>query len=272
MPYKGHFLLKNMNYKGLFDKISFAYSTADGGEKKEKFLALKNFKKSFLMFFEEIGEQIPVIKTNTLTGVKAGFQNGFQKIKNLNFPKVKFGKKTVKVCLFLLLILLVITGGSKIIKRYVSSFKKSGITEVKGARAAQDVNKEFNFPLKDAKGEEVSKIKYVVEKAELRDEIIVQGQKATAVKGRTFLIITLKISNEHNQPIEINTRDYLRLSVNSNENELLAPDIHNDPAEVQAISTKYTRVGFPINTSDNNLVLFVGEINGAKEKIELKLN
>ena len=59
--------------------------------------------------------------------------------------------------------------------------------------------------------------------------------------------------------------------MNANENELLAPDTHNDPVEIQAISTKFTRVGFIINDSDKDLVLHVGEIQGDKEKIELDL-
>ena len=128
----------------------------------------------------------------------------------------------------------------------------------------------FAFPLKDNKVEKVAEVKYMIEKAELRDEIIVQGKRATAVKGRTFLIFNLKVSNEFTQSIEINTKDYVRLSVNGNEEEWLAPDIHNDPVTVQAISTKYTRVGFPINDSDTNLIIRIGEIEGEKEKIPLE--
>lgn len=143
--------------------------------------------------------------------------------------------------------------------------------EVAGATASKEINKEFTFPLRNGNGEEVSRLKYTIENAELRNEIVVQGQRATAVRGREFLVFTLKITNEFDQAIEIDTRDYVRLSVNENEEEWLAPDIHNDPVEVQAISTKYTRVGFPINDTDRDLVLRVGEIDGDKEKIALEL-
>ena len=142
--------------------------------------------------------------------------------------------------------------------------------EVAGAEKTFDINKEFTFPLKDAKGEKIAEVKYMVEKVELRDEIIVKGKRATAVKGRTFLLLNLKISNDYKQSITINTKDYVRLSVNGNEEEWLAPDIHNDPVEVQAISTKYTRVGFPINDSDKSLIIRIGEIEGEKEKIPLE--
>lgn len=136
-------------------------------------------------------------------------------------------------------------------------------------KATKVLNQEFSFPLRDSKGVEVSKIKYVLENAELRDKIVVKGQQATSIKGRTFLIISVKLVNDFEKAIEINTKDYVRLSVNGNETELLAPDIHNDPVTIQAISTKYTRVGFPINDTDKNLKLRVGEINGEKKTLDI---
>lgn len=136
----------------------------------------------------------------------------------------------------------------------------------------QDVNREFSFPIKESEDVEVSRIKIVAEKIETLDEIVVKGQKAKAVSGRMFFIVYLKIVNDFNKSVEINTRDYFRLAIEGRDSELLAPDIHNDPVEVQAISTKYTRIGFPVNTSDKSFTLQVGEINGDKEKIEIKLN
>ena len=81
------------------------------------------------------------------------------------------------------------------------------------------------------------------------------------------MIINLKIINDLNSCVQINTKDYVRLSLNGDKNVWLAPDIHNDPVEVQAISTKLTRVGFAISTSDKNIILRIGEINGAKTDI-----
>lgn len=260
-----------MNYKGLNHKISLQYSASETSW-GSRFFKLGAVMDNFVAFFEDLRERVPSVSSGISSKLKSGFSFGFQKIRSSNFPR-RFLSKRIGLGLGVFLaILLVILGGRKIFQSLSSRSTQSDRVEVKGAKAAQDLNREFTFPLKDDKGKEVSKIKFVVERAELRDEIIVKGQRATAVKGRTFLIITLKITNEHNQPIEIDTRDYIRLSVNGNESELLAPDIHNDPVEVQAISTKYTRVGFPINDSDRNLVLLVGEINGEKQKIALELN
>lgn len=141
--------------------------------------------------------------------------------------------------------------------------------EVKEPIEEITLNKKLNFPLKDNNGKEIGKFEYTLQTAELTDEIILQGSRATAVKGRQFLIVNLKLVNSLDQGIEINSRDYIRLIVDGNTKELLAPEIHNDPVEAQAISTKYTRVGFPINTTDKNLVLQVGQINGAKQTIKL---
>lgn len=142
--------------------------------------------------------------------------------------------------------------------------------EIKKPKSQQTLNKQFSFPLRDAAGKELSQLRYVVETAELRDEIVVKGKRATSVKGRTFLIVNLKITNDFNQPITLNSRDYMRLIVNNN-SERLAPDIHNDPVEIQPISTKYTRLGFPINDTDKNLSLQIGEIKGKKELLKLDL-
>jgi len=180
------------------------------------------------------------------------------------------GNKFLKPLLITIVAVLILLGLSKLISGIGGSGSVNKIT-VSGAKASQELNREFLFPLRDGGGESLSEIKFFIEKAELRDEIVVKGKRATSIKGRTFLIITAKITNQYRQAITMNTKDYVRLSVNGNEEEWLAPDIHNDPVEIQAISTKYTRVGFPINESDKNLILRVGEINGEKVRIPLEL-
>lgn len=138
--------------------------------------------------------------------------------------------------------------------------------------AREDINREFTFPIKTASGDEVSKIKYTVLDAEIRNQLIIQGVKKTTKVGRAFLVISLKVENSYEKAIDVQTRNYIRLSVNGNENEWLAPDIHNDPVTVQAISTKPTRVAFLVDDTDKNFVLQIGEISGDKQRIELSLS
>jgi hypothetical protein len=136
--------------------------------------------------------------------------------------------------------------------------------------ATQNLNKKFEFPLLDTQGKEVAKIAYLIESANLQDGFIYQGKLATAVKGRTFLIFNLKITNPYDKTIEINARDYIRVKMNGS-NELLAPEIHNDPVQIQADSTKYTRIGLPINDTDKDLIMIIGELKGKKEEVKLNL-
>ena len=186
--------------------------------------------------------------------------------RKFNFPGIKF----LKPLLLIVIAVLILFGLSKLISG-IGGFGSVNKIEVSGAKASQEIKRELLFPLRSKEGQNLSDIKFFIEKAELRDEIVVQGKRATSIKGRTFLIITTKITNQYSQAISMNTKDYIRLSVNNNEEEWLAPDINNDPVEIQAISTKYVRVGFPINETDRNLILRVGEINGEKEKIVLDL-
>lgn len=143
--------------------------------------------------------------------------------------------------------------------------------EVADAKASVKVNKEYAYPIRNDQGQEINKLTYKIESADLRDQLVIQGQTSTAVKGRTFLIINLKVTNNYDKPININSRDYVRLSINGDENTWLAPEIHNDPVEVQAHSTKFSRLGFPISETDKKFKLRVGEIDGSKDDIVLNI-
>jgi len=172
-----------------------------------------------------------------------------------------------------IIVVLAVLGIFKLINRKDTQTAMANDTraDVQLAKATMEINREFQFPLLDDRGKELTKIKYIIEKAELRDEIIVKGQRALAVKGKSFLIMSIKTTNTYDKSIQINTRDYVRLSVNGNKDELLAASIHNDPVSIQAISTQPARIGFTISDSDRDLKLLIGEIKGNKEEIVLDL-
>ncbi len=180
---------------------------------------------------------------------------------------MEFIKKNTTKIIIVLVITALVFALFKLINRGSSSANSQ---ELKKPSATSEVNKEMSFPLRNEEKEEIGKFKYTLTSAEKREEILVQGQKAKAISGRKFLILNLKIVNEFNQSIELNTRDFVRLSVNGNKDEWLAPDIHNDPVEVQAMSTKNTRIGFPISDDDKDFVIRMGEINGEKQEFNLE--
>lgn len=180
-------------------------------------------------------------------------------------PVNKFPKKLSVIILMLLLVVISFSVG-KMTQNTAGAIDQK--TEAPKAKATQVLNKGFMFDLKDDKGKTVSKSNYMVESAELQDSILVKGQIARAVRGKTFLIFNLKITNNYNKAIVVNTRDFMRLIIN-NSKEFLAPDIHNDPVQIQGVSTKYTRLGFPISEDYKSLKLQIGQIEGKKETINL---
>lgn len=198
----------------------------------------------------------------------------FNKMPNMKSFFKKYGFFIVLGCVVLLLLLVIVTHTSRT-STGASRTSVLGKTaddriKLKSPRSTEDINREFKFSLLDNNGKELGKFSYFIQNAELRDEIILKGVRTPTIVGRTFLIINLKFTNPLNNDIQINAKDYIRLTVN-NLNEKLAPEIHNDPVDVQAISTKYTRVGFIINDTDKNLVLQIGEIKGDKQSIPLNL-
>lgn len=134
------------------------------------------------------------------------------------------------------------------------------------------LNKELIIPLKNGKGEEISKLSYKIVSAELQDTFIAKGKPWRAVKGRQFLMLTISITNRHSQGVKIFSKDYVRLVV-FGQPKPLAPDFHNDGEtgiEVQAISTEPTRIGFAVNANESRFTIELGEIKGKKETIKLE--
>lgn len=130
------------------------------------------------------------------------------------------------------------------------------------------INKRFSFPVLDSQGKRVADISYIITSVDKQGEIIIKGERAQAVEGRTFFIINLSLVNSSDQTIQLNTRDYVRLTV-GNSKDFLASDIHNDPVIVQPISTVYTRLGFPIPSSAKQLTIHVGQLTGPKTDIPI---
>lgn len=210
----------------------------------------------------ELIQQIKFLFKKTITSL-------FSAESNSSSFKQKKMKKFIPLALLVIGLGVVVIVAGRTLSASPANRTQEPQTQVKGPLATMLINKELSFPLLDAGGKEITRVRYTIENAELRDEIIVQGRRATAIQGRVFLILNIKIDNTFDKSLSINSRDYIRLSVNGDTERLFAADIHNDPVSVQAISTKKTRLGFPINTSDTNLVLKVGEIKGTKEDINL---
>lgn len=213
-------------------------------------------------------QKFTIARSKTSSAISNLPNLGSANLRYFNLPR-SIKKNHVIIAVVVLLLVVSFASG-----RYFAPNSSFGVSDKRADAptplATQNLNTEFKFPLKDDKGKEVAQISYLVETANLQDSFIFQGKLAKAIKGRTFLIFDLKITNPYTKTIEINAKDYIRVKVN-NSSEQLAPEIHNDPVQIQAKSTKYTRIGLPINDSDKNMTILIGELTGKKETIKLDL-
>ena len=205
---------------------------------------------------------------------RVSFQSRIKDIKIKYFDKYKSNilssKFFIPGVILAIAILIIIIG--------VKVFASSGGAQSSNSQNPQistlkktEINRNFDFPILDDKGKEVGKISYEILSAELDKNILVLGKFATAVSGKLFFVVNIKLTNSQNNGISINTKDYLRLSINGDFTELLAPSLHNDPVTVQPISIQNSRLGFIVNENDRGFILQVGEIKGTKQKIKINL-
>lgn len=230
---------------------------------------------------KSITELLSTIYNPINNSISQATEGATSRAKRVEFPRMKknnfhFNKKYLKIILPIFFGAIVIAAIFSLIRSLPDAQSRpvaDSASQVVAPNALATINldRKFSFPLKDDKGVAVGNFDYVIQSAAIQKQIIVQGQRATAVNGRDFLILNLKITNNLKKTIQLNTRDYIRLTTASDSKEQLAPDIHNDPVEVQAISTKFTRVGVALDESDvkKTIHLKVGEIDGSKQNIDL---
>lgn len=252
-----------------------ANTTLSAQRKLEITISLPTF--SFEEFKKKMNTLFSNIYNPMSSSISSASDHASSRARRIKFPKgdFKFDKKYFKIILPIVVAVVVIGGLVKIVSSLPDAKSKpvesTSQTTAPDALSTINLDRTFSFPLKDDKGASVGSFEYVIQSASIQKQIIVQGQRATAVKGREFLILNLKLTNKLKKSIQLNTRDYIRIVNASTSNEQLAPDIHNDPVEVQAISTKFTRIGIALDESaaKKTIQLKVGEIDGTKQNIDL---
>lgn len=221
-------------------------------------ILLPNFQQNLSILFFRLFQ-----KTQTF-----GNRSFSSSLRNPQFPKLPKNYATIAIILVLM-----------IFSYYLGGKLNNAQTTIAGTPAKSPeikkqkiLNKELIVPLKNGKGEEISKLSYKIVSAELQDTFIAKGRPWKAVQGRQFLMLTVSITNKHTQGVKIFSRDYVRL-VLPGLPKPLAPDFHNDGdsgIEVQAISTEPTRLGFAVDANESKFTLELGEIKGKKESINLQ--
>lgn len=178
-------------------------------------------------------------------------------------------RKKVRLGLLLIVGLFVFVGlGNRLVTGTSSQSNGSSGNGILGDK--QNIEVEVDQSIEIPIGED-NVITYTITTAELQDSIVIRGQQAYPVDGKQFLVLNLKLSNTETQRVRLDTRDFIRLSVNDSPDRL-APAIHNDPVELQPISDQYTRLGFSVFLDDADYKLFLGEITEEKIEIPLEFN
>lgn len=132
------------------------------------------------------------------------------------------------------------------------------------------VDKGYEFSALNNQGKPaVSKVKFKIAAAEKTDQVIVGDKTFTAKNNKLFLILNLELKNDATAPVNILPGDLIRLTIGSDEQNKFAPDLHNNLVAVAADSTKLDRVGFVIPQESKNFKLFIGELEGKKEAVEV---
>ncbi len=225
--------------------------------------ALKVKKNTFVLLFSSLNKINFEKDYGTPSETVLHTKNRFRKLPSL--PR----KKLIKLGVYLVALIALIGITRLIVKGSVKSDSTTK-TEIAGPMNTTSIDRTYQFPFYDETGEIISNFQYTLEKAELRDEILIQGRPAQAINGKVFLVVYVKIKNEYKGSLQLNAAEYVRLVVNDNEDELLAPEMNSDPVQIQAISTKTTRIGFPIDAGDAKaLKLQIGEIDGEKDVVEI---
>jgi len=141
--------------------------------------------------------------------------------------------------------------------------------EVNPLIATAEIGKEYEVKSLKANGDEDTLTMRLVS-AELRKEVIIKGQPATAKNDKAFAVFNLEVDNEDAESEYLKPVNLFRLV--GEDGKKYAADIHSDVIEVQPISTKVTRIGFVVKESDRQLQLLVGELEGDKDTVDVQFN
>lgn len=128
-----------------------------------------------------------------------------------------------------------------------------------------DINQTFRFEAVNRQKKALEQpIEYTITSVEKSKEIVLKLKRARAIEGKIFLVVNLKLRNDNDDSAIMQTREFIRLLPDG-----LAPELHNDPIDVQPISAKETRLGFAVRENARDLKLQIGTITGEKTTIDL---
>jgi hypothetical protein len=180
---------------------------------------------------------------------------------NLNNRKPSWLKRPRTLIIGGLIVLAVIIG-------IVSFFVIKNASSESADKPSVNINQVYTITAKtiDKKLTD-GKLKLRVTNATYADSILVTGQVATPVKGKTFLIINMEIENPYKVSLYAFPVDLFRFV--RSDGALFAPSVHQGTVEIRAQSTKKSNIAFVVLPTDKKFTIEVGEIGQAKKTLEI---
>ena len=98
-------------------------------------------------------------------------------------------------------------------------------------------------------------------------EILIKNNPAKTKNGKIFLVLNIEIQNDTKKQLTVRPVDMVRLI--GDDGRSYAPDVHNNEVTAEPVSLRKTKVGYVVDENKNNFKLFVGEVRGQQEEIEV---
>lgn len=126
--------------------------------------------------------------------------------------------------------------------------------------------KEFDTPIyREVKKE---KLGFTIKTAELKKEIRVKDQTRKAREDKLYLLLRIELENNTPKRLTFATPDYVRLV--AKDDKKYAPDYHNGTVIVDPLSIKNDLIAFSVDKNQKQVSFLVGDLEGEKEKIDIK--
>ncbi len=163
-----------------------------------------------------------------------------------------------------------IIGVAALLAIITSAFLFSDRGAVKGIedKPTIKIGKSYEIIARTQKKEKTTgRFTLTVTNAQFADSIIVQGKRARPVKGKQFLVVNMEITNPHKIALYAFPVDLFRFI--REDGQKFAPSVHQGTVLVRPEATKKNNVAFVILPEDKKFKIEVGDINEAKETLEI---
>jgi len=147
----------------------------------------------------------------------------------------------------------------------IGVWAQSGIT----TKPQAEVNQNFSVQARTQDKIRVrdANLNVTLTNADIDSTLLVQGQRANAREGKTFLIVNMEVENQFEVPLYIFPVDLMRLV--REDGKKIAPSVHQGTVELRPVSLKKSNVGFVIDPDEKEFQIEVGDVSSEKQILEI---